>query len=157
MPPGSAAKRDIKVSFAAVGAAVSRHARKAVIAAAFDLQALAIAEIQTGQKSGKVYKRITEKGNVIEHRASAPGEAPATDFGVLVGSISTSPSSDPTEAEARVIVTAEQGAALEFGREDGSIAARPFIRPAADRIEKGFAQRVSKAVQAGAREAAVGA
>jgi hypothetical protein len=142
------------VSFAAVASAVAKHARKAVIAAALDLEALAKIAIQTGTKTGKVYKRTTEAGNVIEHQASAPGEAPANEFAVLVGSISTVPSPDPTEAEARVIVTAEYGAALEMGREDGSVEARPFIRPAADRVEKGFAQRVGKAVQAGAREGA---
>ncbi len=143
------------MGFSEIGAAVARHARKAVIKAALDLEAHAKTEIQTGTKSGKTYKRTTGSGSVIEHRASAPGEAPATDAGVLVGSISTVPSADPTEAEARVIVTAEYGAALELGREDGSIEARPFIRPAADRIERSFPQRVGKAVQAGAREGAV--
>lgn len=143
------------MSFAAVGSAVAKHTRLAVLAAAYDLEALAKAEIQSGTKSGKIYKRKGSKGP-IEHQASSPGEAPANEFGVLAGSISTVPSDDPTEAEARVIVTAEQGAALEFGREDGSIAARPFIRPAADRVEKGFGQRVSRAVQMGAREGAVG-
>lgn len=142
------------MSFAAVGTSVAKHARRAVIKAALDLEALAKTEIQTGTKSGKIYKRTTEAGGTITHQASAPGEAPANEFGVLAGSISTVPSEDPTEAEARVIVTAEQGAALELGREDGSIAARPFIRPAADRIEKVFAREVGKAVQAGAREGA---
>jgi hypothetical protein len=142
------------MGFAEIGGAVARHARRAVIKAALDLEAHAKNEIQTGAKSGKTYKRTTDAGNVIEHQASAPGEAPANEFGVLVGSISTVPSADPTEAEARVIVTAEYGAALELGREDGSIEARPFIRPAADRIEKSFAQQVGKAVQAGAREGA---
>ena len=142
------------MGFAEIGAAVARHARRAVIKAAFDLEAHAKNAIQTGAKSGKTYKHKTQKGTVIEHRASAPGEAPATDFGVLVGSISTVPSSDPTEAEAYVIVAAEYGAALELGREDGSIAARPFLRPAADRVERSFPQQVGKAVQAGAREGA---
>ncbi|CAB4139061.1 hypothetical protein UFOVP349_9 [uncultured Caudovirales phage] len=142
------------MGFAEIGGAVARHARRAVIKCALDLEAHAKTEIQTGAKSGKTYKRTTDAGNTIEHRASAPGEAPATDFGVLVGSISTVPSADPTEAEARVIVTAEYGAALELGREDGSIAARPYIRPAADRIEKTFARVIGQAVAAGAREGA---
>ncbi len=141
------------MSFAAVGAVVAKHARKAVLAAAYDLEAHAKAEIQTGTKSGETYKIATEKG-VITHKASAPGEAPANLFGVLAGSISTVPSDDPTALEARVIVTAEYGAALEFGREDGSISARPFIRPAADQVEKSFARRVGAAVAAGAREGA---
>ena len=151
------------MSFSAIGSAVAKQARKAVIKAALDLEALAKTEIQTGAKSGKTYRipintTDGEDGSasvsMIEHQASAPGEAPANLFGVLAGSIQTEPSDDPTEAEAAVRVYAEYGAALELGREDGSIEPRPFIRPAADRIEKGFAQRVGKAVQAGVREGA---
>lgn len=141
--------------FVAAAAAVVKHARKAVIAAAFDLEAEAKLAIQTGPKTGKVYKRAGAKGT-IEHQASAPGEAPANEFGVLAGSIQTHPDADPTALEARVLVFAQYGAALELGREDGSIAPRPFLRPAADKVEKGFASRVSRAVQAGLREGAAG-
>lgn len=142
------------MSFATVADAVARHTRRMVIKCAFDLEAHAKNEIQSGQKSGHTYD-IGRAGSVILHRASAPGEAPANQYGVLAGSISTVPSADPTEAEARVLVTAEYGAALEFGREDGSIAARPYIRPAADLVERSFAQQIGRAVQAGAREGGV--
>lgn len=143
-------------NFGKIAASVTRHARRMVIKCAHDLQALAVAEIQTGAKSGKTYKVPGLRGGQT-HTASAPGEAPAALFGVLAGSISVEPDPDPTALEARVGVTAEYGAALELGREDGSIEARPYLRPAADRIERSFAQQVGKAVQAGVREAAAGA
>lgn len=79
-------------------------------------------------KSGAVYPRGGKS-----HTASAPGEAPARDTGHLGQSttfklINVQEASSSSVAE--VVVSAEYALALEFGREDGSIAPRPFVRPA---------------------------
>jgi hypothetical protein len=88
-----------------------------------------------GRKSGRTYRRgeiksrrKADKGEVIGykfHRASAPGEAPATDYGVLANSIA-SRMIGPTEGE--VTVSAEYAAVLELG--GARMARRPFLGPA---------------------------
>ena len=60
------------------------------------------------------------------HRASAPGEAPATDTGNLVRNIGIS--YDIVKEEATIASRAEYSAALEFGT--SRILPRPFMRPA---------------------------
>lgn len=91
-------------------------------------------EIDTGKKSGITYQR----GN-ISHRASAPGEAPATDSGKLVGSIRYKKKSD-TQHE--VSINSEYALALEVGT--SRMAARPFITPALQNAKK----KLLKAIKA---------
>lgn len=62
------------------------------------------------------------------HRASAAGEAPAIDTGNLANSIQTRKTG---QGSAVVEVGAEYGLPLELGTR--KMAARPFMRPAADR------------------------
>src|SRR5262249_11828046 len=61
----------------------------------------------SGPKRGRIYKRGRKT-----HQASAPGEAPAIDFGGLVNSISVA-----SESELQQVVgtNQEQAALLEFG------------------------------------------
>jgi len=73
--------------------------------------------ILTGPKTGRVYGA---------HQASAPGEAPASDTGQLVNSITTSV--DPNTVDGTVGVGAAHGKALEYGTRN--MAPRPFARPA---------------------------
>ncbi len=77
--------------------------------------------IQAGNKTGKVYQH----GNV-SHQASAPGQAPATDTGMLVNSIGVRRG----DQAAIVVVAARYGRDLEFGT--SRMAARPYLRPALD-------------------------
>lgn len=78
-------------------------------------------------KSGAEY----ERGGKI-HVASAPGEAPARDTGHLGQSTTfkLAPVDGSPDKIASVIVQAPYAFALEFGRTDGTIKARPFVRPA---------------------------
>lgn len=85
------------------------------------------------EKSGRVYVH-----GDIGHQASAPGEAPAIDTGNLV-SLHTKMTS---QTSAIVGTNAEYAAALEFGRADGHIAARPFLRPAARKAREHFINRL---------------
>lgn len=60
------------------------------------------------------------------HQASAPGQPPAVDTGALLGSIRVE---FPDDNTSKIIAGTPYAAALEFGRDDGSIAERPFMRP----------------------------
>lgn len=82
----------------------------------------------TGSKSGRVYTRHGR-----EHQASAPGEAPANDYGALGNSIQTEVTGPTSRA---VTVGVEYGAVLETG--GAHIAARPFMAPAAELARPGF-------------------
>jgi len=76
--------------------------------------------LQSGDKSGRIYKL---KGGKT-HRASARGEAPATRTGRLVGSVT----SHVTKIEAGIGSPLDYAAILE----DAMGLDRPFIKPALD-------------------------
>src|SRR4051794_3668243 len=103
---------------------------KALYVSAKQVEKEAKQSILEGGKSGRTYKR----GNVI-HRASAPGEAPASDTGRLVNSINTEVNKSALEA----VVKAGSGLVkyakyLEFGT--FKIAARPFMFPALEKSKQ---------------------
>ena len=91
-------------------------------------------EIEYGAKTGITYQR----GNKT-HTASAPGQAPASDSGKLVGSIRYLKKS-ATEHE--VSINSEYALALEVGT--SRMAARPFITPAVQNAKK----KLMKAIRA---------
>lgn len=85
--------------------------------------------ILNGEKTGRVYRR----GNV-EHQASAPGEAPASDTGTLVGRIETS--YDEANLSAQVAARTAYAEPLELGTQ--KMEPRPFLRPAlANKLDEG--------------------
>lgn len=100
----------------------------------------AVKSIQKGPKTGILYGelryvRLANFGVAIPaskmrklHRASAPGEAPATDTGNLVRNIGFNV--DASNKSATVTSRARYSAALEFGTNDGKILPRPFMNPA---------------------------
>lgn len=92
----------------------------------------AIRRILNTPKTGRVYRR-----GGVTHQASAPGEAPASDTGRLVGSIETE--YDEDELTGRVVARVAYGEMLEYGTQ--TIEPRPFMRPALaryrPRIERG--------------------
>lgn len=76
------------------------------------------------------------------HRASAPGESPASHTGFLANSIQTTPAvDDGTSIRASVAVGARYGRPLE------ETLNRPFMRPAVDRERSRFVAAVEAAVQ----------
>ena len=75
----------------------------------------AIKSIQTGAKSGVMYQMYNPRR---EHRASAPGQAPASDTGNLVSKIIVrQKSSDVTSVESN----ANYSAYLEYGTSNKSL------------------------------------
>ena len=83
----------------------------------------AVTSINQGAKSGVVYEKYNPRRT---HRASAPGEPPATDTGYVVSNIFTNIDTDGLGAS--VESRAEYSSYLEFGTEN--MAARPFLQPA---------------------------
>lgn len=72
-----------------------------------------------------------------DHQASAPGEAPAIDTGVLAASIQT----EVNGTEGQVFTNAETAEMLEFGTV--KMAARPFMTPAAEAARPEFMNKMS--------------
>jgi hypothetical protein len=72
-------------------------------------------------KSGRRYRR-RRKGQIVMHTASAPGEAPASDTGALLGSIQLD-LSNPLHAV--ITIGAEYAELLEKGTR--KMAARPYV------------------------------
>lgn len=95
---------------------------RGLLTAANNLRNTAVNSILSGAKTGEIY---TKRG--VRHQASAPGEPPASDVGVLANSINVLP---PDFVNLTVVVnaSAKYAAALEYGTQH--IEPRPFMRPA---------------------------
>ena len=88
----------------------------------------AIKSIQTGAKSGVMYQMYNPRR---EHRASAPGQAPASDTGNLVSKIIVKQkSANVTNVESN----ANYSAFLEYGT--SKMQPRPFMLPAFEKSKK---------------------
>ena len=88
----------------------------------------AIKSIQTGSKSGVLYQMYNPRR---EHRASAPGQSPASDTGNLVSKIIVrQKSQDVTSVESN----ANYSAFLEYGT--SKMQPRPFMLPAFEKSKK---------------------
>lgn len=99
---------------------VSKEIRKSALA----IQGEAVKSIQKGPKTGRLY---TTHNKSIPHQASAAGEAPASDTGMLAGSIYA----DIEKFDATVGTRLDYGRMLELGTMQ--IAERPWLRPAIER------------------------
>jgi HK97 gp10 family phage protein len=107
---------------------------RALMKAAYLVQRDAQISIQRGPKTGEIYGK---------HQASKAGEAPASDTGNLVRSITV----DPVTDDEMVTITcrAPYAAALELGTDDGRIEERPFMRPAANRNKQAVVELMKEA------------
>jgi HK97 gp10 family phage protein len=94
---------------------------RGVVAATEAIREEAISLILNPPKTGRIYRR---RG--VEHQASAPGEAPASDTGFLASSITTK--YDASKLSGQVVVGAAYGPHLEYGTQ--TMEPRPFLRPA---------------------------
>jgi HK97 gp10 family phage protein len=105
-----------------------------VMATAQNVRTNAIRSIQGGPKNGKKYEKYSPRRT---HRASSPGQAPATDTGRLVSSIMA----DITGLTAEVSANVQYAAPLEFGTVN--MAARPFLQPALESEREKFNSRLA--------------
>jgi hypothetical protein len=142
------------------GAKAEAEISKAVQAQAIDIRSDIQRRIQRGPKTGAVYDSIfrmingrpvpvgPRQGNNLSatHQASAPGEAPATDTGTLVSSI-TYRKTDALSAE----IESRLGYAtmLEFGTQ--RMAPRPSWTPSVESKGPDFVRRVTEAIARASR------
>jgi len=103
----------------------------------------AIKSIQTGAKTGIVYQKYNPRR---QHRASAPGQAPASDTGNLVSKIIVK---QKTKNITQVESGADYSKYLEYGT--SKMQPRPFLFPAfeksRDKIVKAVFNRVKTAIE----------
>ena len=99
----------------------------------------AIKSIQTGAKSGVMYQKYNPRR---EHRASAPGQAPASDTGNLVSKIIVK---QKTKNITNVESNADYSAFLEYGT--SKMQPRPFMLPAFEKSKKPIINAVFKRVK----------
>lgn len=114
---------------------INQEIDRLVFRVAHQIRNNAVESIQRGTKSGREYRRGS-----VTHRASAPGESPATDTGALVRSIRVD--HQPGSGVADVVAAARYAAFLEFGTR--KMAARPFLRPAAEKVKTQLPDLVKK-------------
>jgi HK97 gp10 family phage protein len=124
------------------GAAADRYVADVVNGTAQNIRTTAIKSIQRGPKSGIVYDKTNPNRT---HRASAPGQAPASDTGRLANSITA----EISGKEATITAGTEYAAPLEFGTRD--IEPRPFMVPAMEQERPKFNDRLQKIVDAGTK------
>lgn len=123
------------------GAKAEAELSKAVNATALTINTDIKKAIQSPPKTGTIYMRRGKK-----HQASAPGEAPATDTGLLVSRIYYK---QETPLTAIVYTEVEYGYHLEFGTR--SIAPRPSWVPAVEKNTKLFNDLVDAALRRAAQ------
>ena len=95
---------------------------------------LAIRKIQEPPKTGRVYRH---RG--VDHQASAPGEAPASDTGTLVQRTTTE--YDQEQLQGTVWFRTAYAAALEFGTQ--KIEPRPYARVSLQEKSKEIQQNIA--------------
>lgn len=117
------------------GINAEREVIAAVQATAQGLRGNAIRYIQRSPASGIVYQK-SEPNRV--HRASAPGQAPATDTERLAGSIKA----EISGKAATVTADTEYAAFLEFGTQH--MEPRPYMTPAMEEERPRFNKRLNE-------------
>ena len=118
--------------------AVTAAAMRGLIKGGFKVKGEMIRRIKSPPKTGHTYRR---RG--IVHQASAPGEAPATDTGKLIGSISD-PKPNFATLSVTINVSANYAASLEYGTQ--KMEPRPYARVSLNVTLPSVIQDVERAV-----------
>lgn len=119
-----------------------------IIRAAERVKQRVVTSILTGPKTGRVY---TRRG--VQHQASAPGEAPASDTGNLAQRIHTD--YDREALTAKIVSSADYAPHLELGTE--KMEPRPHLRTALAAESQGIQDDVNAEIQAVLNDPAAGA
>lgn len=135
--------KELQRAFAVASVEAQRQVGKAVLKTAVSLRTDVIKRVQSGPASGRTYELTNPKRT---HTASAPGEAPATDQGRLVQSITFNKIGPMT---ATVGSDAVYAAALEFGHNYGGgrvIEPRPYFTPAIEAMRETYIRDLEAAL-----------
>lgn len=96
--------------------------------------------------SGRVYTRAPGSNRSREHQASAPGEPPATDTGILAGAMYVQRArGTKLSAEVGPADKVQYGKHLEYGTRN--MAPRPFLKPAFDVVARTHQSRMISAIR----------
>ena len=123
----------IPIIAAQIRPAVSQVVKKT----AYDVEADVKTEMAERPKHGRLYGSHS-RGMGLLHQASAPGEAPAVDTGLLINSIQVE---NVTDLTSTVGTNVEYATPLEFGSR--RIAARPVWRKVLEARRKPFIQAIT--------------
>lgn len=133
---------ELKQALAEFGIQADKELKAIVQGTAQNIRTHAIKSILRGTKSGIEYQKYSPRR---KHRASAAGEAPASDTGRLAGAIRA----DIEGRQAEVVADTEYAAWLEFGTQE--IDPRPFMVPAMERERPKWEERLNGVVERAAR------
>jgi HK97 gp10 family phage protein len=133
---------ELKRALREFGLQADKQIQDIVRGTAQNVRSHAIKAVQRGRKSGEVYEKYQPKRT---HRASAPGQAPATDTGALVRSIQA----DIRGRSAEVAANVDYAVYLEFGTQD--MEPRPFLFPALEKERPAWDRRLQRIVDEAAK------
>jgi len=122
---------------------VRREVGQVVLGAAVEMRADIVQSIQRGPASGRTYKKSNPTRT---HTASAPGQPPMSDTGRLANSITFDRLGDLT---AVVGSNLDYAPWLEYGT--SRMAARPFFRPAVERMRPIYIGKLEDIIRRAAR------
>lgn len=131
--------KELQAALRNMSAEVKAEVSKAVIGTAIELRADVVKSIHRGPTTGRVYQKYNPRR---VHKSSAPGEAPQTDTGRLANSIFFDQQGQLTAVVGSSVVYALY---LEYGT--SRMGARPFFRPAVERMRPKFNSRIEAAVR----------
>jgi phage gpG-like protein len=133
---------ELKRALAEFGINADKQLAAIVRGTAQNVRTHAIRSIQRGPKTGITYEKIDPKRT---HRASATGEAPATDTGRLANSLKA----DIQGVRATVSTNVDYAPFLEFGTR--TIEPRPFLFPALEQERPAWNRRLNAIVDQAAK------
>lgn len=133
---------ELKRALAEFGINADKQLADIVRGTAQNVRTHAVRSVQRGPKTGKVYEKINPRRT---HRASAPGQPPATDTGRLANSLKA----DIQGIRATVFTNLEYAPFLEFGTR--TIEPRPFLFPALEKERPAWNRRLNAIVDQAAK------
>ena len=133
---------ELRAALKEFGLQADKQLQDIVRGTAQNVRSHAIRSIQRGPKTGDLYEKTNPTRT---HRASGPGEAPATDTGRLANSITASIAGKSAEVRAEV----DYAVYLEFGTR--TIAPRPFMIPALEQERPKWEARLQRIVDEAAK------
>lgn len=131
--------KELRAKLQSMTADVRKAASDAVVGSAVELRADVVKSIHRWPASGRIYTKYNPSRT---HQASAPGQAPMTDTGRLANSVFFDKVGDLTAVVGSNLIYALY---LEHGTTQ--MAARPFFRPAVERMRPKFNKRLEAAIR----------
>ena len=133
-----------------IPSATEAHLREVIFKAAQEVQAASIEEIQK-PKGGRIYRKRVRSGNLLQWRASAPGEAPARKTGERMAKIKAKKSNRKLKPQSRVVAP---GIYRLLARGLANIAPRPLFGPLFQRFAPKIRDRMKAETLRKVRETA---